>query len=331
MIISKTPLRVSFFGGGTDYPGYYVREGGIVVGAAIDRHVYVSVNRNSQFFDYKTRISYRKTELVNSVEDIEHPSVKACLQYLEIDSGLDINIFSDIPARTGLGSSSSFTVGLLNALLALQGKRKTPQELAEMACHVEQNIIKENVGSQDQFHAAYGGFSVINFDAKSISVAPVQISSTKLRLLEDSWFMVYTGLSRYADPLLEEQVKKTVAKQNDHNLKTMVDMSNEALNIIGDSTDAEFLPEFGNLLHKGWELKKELSSKVSNDVIDSYYDKAMKAGAIGGKLSGAGAGGFLSFFVPKEKRSSVKRALSELEELPVGVAKHGSSIIYSGL
>ena len=300
------------------------------MGAAIDRYVYVSVNRNSQFFDYKTRVSYRKTELVDSVDEIEHPSVKACLQYLGIDSGLDINIFSDIPARTGLGSSSSFTVGLLNALLALQGKRKTPQELAEMACHVEQHIINENVGSQDQFHAAYGGFNVINFGAKSISVAPVQISNTKQQLLEDSWFMVYTGLSRYADPLLEEQVKKTVAKQNDHNLKAMVDMSNEALNIIGNSTDAEFLSELGGLLHKGWVLKKELSSKVSNDVINSYYDKAMKAGAIGGKLSGAGAGGFLSFFVPKEKRSSVKSALSELEELPVGVAKHGSSIIYSG-
>ena len=330
MIISKTPLRVSFFGGGTDYPGYYDRKGGLVVGAAIDKHVYVSVNKNSPFFDYKTRISYRKTELVESVEEIKHPSVKACLQYLQIDTGLDINIFTDIPARTGLGSSSSFTVGLLNALLALDDKRKSAQDLAEMACHVEQNIINENVGSQDQFHAAFGGFNAINFSVDRISVSPVQISLTKKKLLEESWLMFYTGLSRYADPLLEEQVEKTTAKKNDSNLEIMVEMSQKALNIINDSTEAEFVSDLGCLLHEGWEIKKELSSKVSNDIIDSYYKKAIKAGAIGGKLSGAGAGGFLSFLVPKDKQASVRKTLADLEELPVKIAKEGSTIIHSG-
>lgn len=328
MIISKTPLRVSFFGGGTDYPEYYLREGGVVVGSAIDKHVYVSVNRNSKFFDYKTRISYRKTELVDHLDEIEHPSVKACLQYLQIDSGLDINIFTDVPARTGLGSSSSFTVGLLNALLVLKGERKTAQQLAEMACHVEQNIIDENVGSQDQFHAAFGGFNVINFDANGVTVSPVQISSVKQKLLEDSWLMFYTGINRYADPLLEEQVKKTAEKKNDSNLRTMVEMSNQALSIIKNSSDSELIPELGAFLHDGWEIKKELSSKISNDIIDSLYEKARRAGAIGGKLSGAGAGGFLSFFVPIEKQKDVRKALAGLEELPVAIAGDGSSIIH---
>jgi D-glycero-alpha-D-manno-heptose-7-phosphate kinase len=329
MIISRTPLRVSFFGGGTDYPGYYDREGGIVVGASINKYVYVSLAENSRFFDYKTRISYRKTELVDRVADIEHPSVRACLEYMGFDRGLDINIFSDVPARTGLGSSSSFTVGLLNALWTLKGIQKSAQELAEIACHIEQNIIKENVGSQDQFHAAFGGINRINFAAKQILVQPVNISPAKKDMLEGSWLMFSTGISRYADPLLKEQVEKTVAKKNDSHLSAMVDMSMEALNIISGASDSEFIFELGNLLHQGWEIKKELSSKVSTDVIDTYYTKAIQAGAIGGKLSGAGSGGFLSFFVPEDKKTAVRQALAELNELPVAIEASGSTIIYS--
>lgn len=329
MIISRTPLRVSFFGGGTDYPPYYLREKGLVVGCAINKYVYVSVNKNSKFFDYKTRISYRQTELVNNVDEIQHPSVKACLQYLELKDGLDINIFTDVPARTGLGSSSSFTVGLLNALFALKGVFKSPQELGELACHVEQDIIGERVGSQDQFHAAFGGLNSISFESKGISVLPVQISSFNRDLLEKSWLMFYTGLSRYADPLLEEQVKKTAEKKNDESLRKMTDMAETAMAIMGGSSAENFITDIGHFLDDAWQIKKGLSSKVSNDSIDSYYEKALKAGAIGGKLSGAGAGGFLSFIVPVERQDDVRRALSDLRELPVRIADAGSSIIHT--
>jgi len=329
MIISRTPLRVSFFGGGTDYPPYYRREKGLIVGCAIDKYVYVSVNKNSEFFDYKTRISYRQTELINNVDDIQHPSVKACLQYLELEDGLDINIFTDVPARTGLGSSSSFTVGLLNALFALKGVFQSPQELGELACHIEQDIIGERVGSQDQFHAAFGGFNSISFESKGITVLPVQISTHNRALLEKSWLMFYTGLSRYADPVLEEQVKKTAEKKNDESLRKMMSMAETAMEIMAGSSAENFIVDIGRFLDDAWQIKKGLSSQVSNELIDRYYQKALKAGAIGGKLSGAGAGGFLSFIVPLERQDEVRRALSDLRELPVRISDAGSRIIYT--
>jgi D-glycero-alpha-D-manno-heptose-7-phosphate kinase len=328
MIISRTPIRVSFFGGGTDYRGYYERKFGQILGSAIDKYVYVSVSPNSQFFDYKTRVAYRKTELVTSIDDIEHPSVKACLKFMDINEPLDINIFSDIPARTGLGSSSSFTVGFLNALYALKGKRVSSQQLAENACYVEQEIIKEKVGSQDQFHAAFGGLNTMTFKKNNISVEPLIISDNKINQLNNSWMMFFTGITRYADPLIEEQVKKTNSAENDNKLDEMIKIVEEAKSIFSDSSDKSFIKELGALMHANWEKKKQLSSKVSNAVIDNIYTKAISAGAYGGKLSGAGAGGFLSFIVPIDKQDAVKNALSDLEELPFKISDVGSSIIY---
>lgn len=328
MIISRTPIRVSFFGGGTDYRGYYERKYGQILGSAINKYVYVSVSPNSRFFDYKTRVAYRKTELVTSNDKIEHPSVKACLKFMNIEEPLDINIFSDVPARTGLGSSSSFTVGFLNALYALKGKRVSAQELAENACFVEQEIIKERVGSQDQFHAAFGGLNTMTFKKDNISVEPLILSDNKKNQLNQSWMMFFTGITRYADPLIEEQVEKTNSAVNDNKLDEMIEIVNNAKKIFSDSEDDNFIEELGKLMHANWEKKKQLSSKISNKTIDNLYNKAISAGAYGGKLSGAGAGGFLSFIVPEHKRDSVKNALSDTEELPFEISNTGSSIIY---
>lgn len=329
MIISRTPVRVSFFGGGTDYPGFYKRVEGSVLGSTIDKYVYVSVNRNSRFFDYTTRVSYRRTELVTCLDDIEHPSVKACLKFMQIDEPLDINIFSDLPARTGLGSSSAFTVGLLNALYALKGRTVSPKRLSEEACHVEQVLIGENVGSQDQYHAAHGGLNVISFSNDDCAVEPVVTSTEKISMLQDGWMMFFTGITRFADPLLKEQVDRTVAKQNDEQLLIMLDYVKRGRTIFSDSGSETFLSDFGQLLDEAWELKKRLSSKVSNEIIDSCYAKARLAGAYGGKLSGAGAGGFLTFIVPPEKKQSVRAALHALKELSFKIDPRGSTIIYS--
>ncbi len=329
MIISRTPVRVSFFGGGTDYPGFYKRELGLVLGSTIDKYVYVSVNKNSRFFDYTTRISYRRTELVTSLDDIEHPSVRACLKFMQIDEPLDINIFSDLPARTGLGSSSAFTVGLLNALYALKGRAVSPKRLSEEACHIEQVSIGENVGSQDQYHAAHGGLNVISFSNDDCSVEPVVTSIDKISMLQDGWMMFFTGITRFADPLLKEQVERTATKQNDQQLLTMLDYVKRGRTIFSDSSAESFLSDFGHLLDEAWELKKRLSSKVSNELIDDYYTKARQAGAFGGKLSGAGSGGFLTFIVPPEKKQSVRTALSDLKELSFKIDTRGSTIIYT--
>ena len=328
MIISRTPIRVSFFGGGTDYRGYYERKRGQILGSAINKYVYVSVSPNSQFFDYKTRIAYRKTELVKNIDEIEHPSVKACLQFMDIQEPLDINIFSDVPARTGLGSSSSFTVGFLNALYALKGRRVSSQKLAEDACYVEQEIIKERVGSQDQFHAAFGGINSMTFKKDNISVEPIILNKNKKQLLNESWLMFFTGITRYADPLIEEQVKKTESSENDKDLDSMVKIAEEACGIFNEISDDIFIEQFGEMMHRNWEKKKQLSSKVSNKVIDAIYNKGISAGAYGGKLSGAGAGGFMSFIVPSDKKRSVREALGHLEELPFEIENVGSSIIY---
>ena len=209
LIISRTPVRISFFGGGTDYPAYYEHQKGAVLGTTIDQYTYISVKTlQSPFFDHNIRIAYSKTELIKKVHEIEHPSIRECLKHRGLDGNLDIHIFSDLPARTGLGSSSSFTVGFLNALDALQGKKSSKQQLAKEACHVEQSCICETVGSQDQFHAAYGGFNVIEFSSSHIHVRPVILSRKKKQLLEDHLLVFFTGITRFASEIVQEQIKK---------------------------------------------------------------------------------------------------------------------------
>src|SRR6266566_3196564 len=281
MIISRTPVRLSFFGGGTDYREYFERQQGAVLGTSIDKYTYVSVNRLSNFFEYKIRVGYSKAELVNKVEDIQHPSVRETLKFMGQSGNLDIHIFADLPARTGLGSSSSFTVGFLNALYALQGRRIPRQQLAEEAIHIEQRMIQENVGCQDQMHAAHGGLNIIEFSRSGISVRPVVISGDKRGALNDSLLVFYTGQTRFASDIVKEQVQKTATSKNDDYLEEMYRMVFRAEDVISSAMPDEAVSELGRLLDESWRLKKKLSSQVSNGAIDEAYEAAIRAGAYG--------------------------------------------------
>lgn len=328
MIISKTPVRISFFGGGTDYPDYYIRYKGAVLGTTINKYIYLSVNKLSAFFDHKIRVNYSLAEKVNTIDEIKHPSVRECLKYKNILEGLDIHVFAELPAKTGLGSSSSFTVGLLNALYKLQNKVVSKDILAKEALHVEQKLIGERVGSQDQIHAAHGGLNLIEFDKNGYDVSPINIDEHKLHLFEDSLMLFYTGLNRYADEILEEQIKNTKAGSKDAYLRRMFDMVYEAKDMLYELDGNDLIENLGLLMHEGWELKKQLSSKISNTHIDNFYQQALQAGAIGGKLCGAGYGGFLLLTVPKDKQNSVRIALKDLLEVDFKFDHSGSQIIY---
>ncbi len=328
IIISRTPVRLSFFGGGTDYPDYFDFNEGAVLGTAIDKYTYISINTLSKFFDYKIRIGYSKTELVTHFNEIQHPSIRECLRHVPIDENLDIHIFSDLPAKTGLGSSSSFTVGFLNALNALLGKKTSKQNLAETACFVEQSLICENVGSQDQFHAAFGGFNIIEFKKNHIKVIPLIITREKKEFLGSHLMLFYTGLTRFASEVVEEQMKKTKERQNDAHLQKMLAMVYEAEDIIVSCKKEEMIKKFGTLLDQGWQLKKQLSSKISNQLIDTAYDKAKTLGAYGGKLCGAGSGGFLMLLAPPEKQAAICAGLNNFLKVDCHFDNDGSSIIY---
>lgn len=324
MIISKTPHRISFFGGGTDYPEYYLKHGGKCLGVAINKYSYLNVRKLPPFFDHKHRIVYSKQENARIIDDIVHPSVRETLKYFNIDYGVSIHHDGDIPARSGMGSSSAFTVGLLNSLNALNGKMTSKKELTQEAIHIEQNLIKENVGSQDQAFAAYGGFNIIEFlQNGEINVNPVIIRQNRLTEFQDNIMLFFTGISRTASEVVEEQIKNTTI--NIPNLNKMKDLVDEAYQILIDPSRK--LQEFGELLNYTWELKKSLSSKVSNSEIDKMYNKALAAGAIGGKLLGAGGGGFMAFYVEKNNQQKVIEALKNYLHIPFNFDFDGSKII----
>lgn len=321
-------MRLSFFGGGTDYREYFEGHGGAVLGTTIDKYVYVSVNRLSEFFEYKIRVGYSKAELVNRVEDIVHPSVRETLKFMAPGGNLDIHIFADLPARTGLGSSSTFTVGFLNALYALGGKIVPKQRLAEEAIHIEQSMIRETVGCQDQFHAAFGGLNIIEFRKEGISVRPVVISNEKYDHLDDSLMVFFTGLTRLASEVAKEQVENTAQRRLDVYLDRMHKMVHEAEGIISDQGPEGMVRGLGELLDEGWSLKKRLSGGVTNSFIDDVYEKAKAAGAYGGKLGGAGGGGFFFLLVPERKKEAVRNALKGLLEVQFRFEAEGAKIIY---
>ncbi len=328
MIISKTPVRISLFGGGTDYPDYFKRCKGAVLGTTINKYIYLSVNKLSSFFDYKVKVSYSLSEQVKSLEEIQHPSVRECLKYMQMTEGLDIHHFADLPARTGLGSSSSFTVGLLNAIYKLQNQEAQKKSLANDALHIEQNLICERVGSQDQIHAAFGGLNLIEFDQNSYTVNPIDISDQNRHQIEDGLLLFYTGINRFANDILEEQIKNTNARLKDSFLELMLEMVYEARDMMLKLEGPTLIENLGALLHSSWEYKKQLSSKISNSHIDRYYTLAKEAGAIGGKLCGAGHGGFLLLMVPKRKQDDVRHSLKELLEVDFKFEQDGSQIIY---
>lgn len=326
MIISKTPVRISFFGGGTDYPEYFNEFGGCVLSTTIDKYVYVTINTIGGLLDEKYRIAYKKVELCNRVDEIQHPSVRETLRYMGIESGLDINIFSDLPARTGLGSSSSFTVGLLNALYAYKGQVKSKLDYAKEAIYIEKEILQENVGVQDQLAAAYGGLNYMKFAKNSYDITPVQLSLKRIAELESCLLLYYTGVSRFATEVLKEQVENTKEKKVLTELKDIYDMVQEGYQIL--SNEQRSLEEFGKLLAQTWTAKKKISSAISSSQLDEMYNIAISSGATGGKLLGAGGGGFFLFYVEREKQEFFKERMGKFIEIPFGFEKEGCKVIY---
>lgn len=322
MVISQTPYRISFFGGGTDYRPYFMEHGGSVLSTTIDRYCYLTLRRLPPFFEHNSRLSYSKIELFNSSDQVQHPAVRECLKYMNL-RGVSITHDGDLPARAGLGTSSAFTVGLLNAMHALRGEFVDPLTLATEAIYVEQDMIGENVGVQDQMATAIGGLNRLYFSADGYDYRPIVLKQERRQRLEGNLMLFFTGIFRYASQIAEEQVKNTndkLAELREMNLLT--DEGEKAL-VSGDVND------FGRLLHESWKLKRSLSSKISTAEIDIMYEKAREAGALGGKLLGAGGGGFLLFYAEKENQEFVKRALKDLLHVPFHIGQMGSRIIYS--
>ena len=324
MIITRTPLRISFFGGGTDYPVWYRNYGGSVLSTTIDKSCYITCRRLPPFFEYHSRVSYSKVENVNDNGAIEHPSVRGCLQYLGIEEGVEVHHVADLPARTGLGTSSAFTVGLLLGLYGLKNQMRSKHALATDAIHVEQEVLQEAVGSQDQISAAYGGFNRINFNLDgSFEVRQLITSPDRLALLRQHFALFFTGFSRTASEIAKEQIR--VTHQRKHELATMQEMVNEAEAILTNPSCA--LDEFGNLLHESWQLKRTLTGNITNAHLDEIYEAGRSAGALGGKLLGAGGGGFMLFFVPPERRQALRTRLKNLLCVPFGFSNRGSHVV----
>jgi D-glycero-alpha-D-manno-heptose-7-phosphate kinase len=323
MIISRTPFRISFFGGGTDYPVWYRENGGVVLNTTIDKYCYISCRFLPPFFDYKYRIRYSLREEKCDITQIEHPAVRECLKFMRIDQGIEMVHTSDLPARSGIGSSSAFTVGFLNALNALAGRMIGKRQLAANAIYVEQDVVGESVGSQDQVAAAFGGLNRIEFNGKeNFIVQPVTVNRRRITELQNHLMFFFTGFSRTASEIVAEQIQNTTTKSTE--LKNMKEMVDEAVNILNNGADIE---GFGELMDESWRLKRSLSSRVSTDTIDTMYETALKAGAIGGKLCGAGGGGFMLLFVPPRKQRHVQKALNNLLHVPFSFETLGSQII----
>jgi D-glycero-alpha-D-manno-heptose-7-phosphate kinase len=324
MIITSTPLRISFFGGGTDYPLWYREHGGAVLSTTIDKCCYISCRRLPPFFEYHSRISYSRVENVQANSEIEHPSVRACLRYLGIEEGIEIHHIADLPARTGLGTSSAFTVGLLLALYAMKNQMRDKRSIAAEAIHVERDLLGETVGSQDQVSVAHGGFNRINFGPNDeIEVRRVLAPNGRLAELESHLALYFTGFSRTASEIAKEQIKVTPNKQRE--LQAMLELVGEAEQLLMD--ERRPLDDFGRLLHEGWRIKRGLTSKISNSAIDDIYETGLNAGALGGKILGAGGGGFMLFYVPADRREELKARLNKLLCVPFSFSSRGSQVV----
>jgi len=325
MIITRTPYRVSFLGGATDYPEYFLNNDGAVLGTAIDKYAYISIIPfYSRLFDYSIRLAYSKIEKVRKLAEIKHAPINACLNLCGITKDIEINYTGELPAFSGLGTSSSFVVGLLNALYAYQGKSINPLQLAYQAIKIERDVLKEAVGCQDQAFAALGGFNVFEFRAvDNIVVHRVPLTAQRIEEFEKYLLVLYTGIRRRASVIAAKQVKKV--DDNKEILKKMRKMVDEGYNVL---TGSGSLTQFGTLLDESWKLKSQLDSSITTPGIRKIYADGIRAGALGGKLLGAGGGGFYLFFVPPEKRNKVIQNL-HLEEIPIKVNAPGSQIIHA--
>lgn len=321
MIITQTPLRISFLGGGTDFPDFYNKYGGCALTTAIDKYVYVIVKER---FDKQIYVSYSQKEIVDKVDDLKHELVREALKLTGINQGLEIAFLSDIPASgSGLGSSSSVTVGVLNALYQYQGHSVDAEQLARQACEIEIKILGKPIGVQDQYIAAYGGVQFLEFGKNKISQTRLTLSDEQLDDLKSYMMVFFTGRTRQADSILKEQ-KQNIADKNKV-LQEMAKQAKQGKKIL----EQGHIQDLGKLLNEGWLLKKQLASKISDPEIDAMYRSAKKAGAIGGKISGAGGGGFMTLFVPTSKREAVRKAMNGAREMPIGLSRDGSKVIFN--
>ena len=322
MIITQTPFRMSFFGGGTDFPGFYQEHGGAVISTTFDKYCYVNVRHLPRFFDYSTELSYARTERVTDVEEIEHPAIREAMKYLDMHE-IRLTYEADLPARSGLGTSSSFAVGMLNAFYALKGKYADKRKLADDAIYLERTLCKESGGIQDQIAASFGGLNRIDFHAEGYTVNPVIIAPERKAALNRNLMLFFTGFSRFSSDIqvaAEQNLKSKEAQLLE--MKALVDEAEQVLTSKGN------LDEFGRLLDYTWKLKRGFTDQVSTDSIDAVYEKAIQAGAIGGKLLGAGGGGFLLFYVTPEKQSAVAGALENLLYVPFQFETAGTRVIH---
>ena len=324
MVITSTPLRISFFGGGTDYPVWYREHGGAVLSTTIDKSCFITCRWLPPFFEYHSRISYTKVENVGANDGIQHPSVRGCLEYLGINEGVEIHHIADLPARAGLGTSSAFTVGLLHGLYALRNQMRDKHSLAMEAIKVEQEILQETVGAQDQVSAAYGGFNRINFGIDgSVDVNRILTSGDRLAELEGNLALYFTGFSRIASEVAQEQMRQTPNKTRE--LEKMRGLVDEAEAIVTNPNRS--IDDFGRLLHESWSIKRTLTQRITNAAIDEIYEAGRSAGALGGKLLGAGGGGFMLFFVPPERREALRIRLKNLLCIPFKFSTRGTHVV----
>lgn len=322
MIITQTPFRMSFFGGGTDFPEFYKQHGGAVISTTFDKYCYVNVRHLPRFFDYSTELSYSKIERVNSTDDIRHPAIREAMRYLDMHE-LRLTYEADLPARSGLGTSSSFAVGMLNAFYALKGKYADKKRLADDAIYLERVLCNEAGGVQDQIAASFGGLNRINFSAKGYIVNPIIISPDRMEQLNKNLMLFFTGFSRFSSDIQISTMNAIEDKKQQ--LLEMLNLVDEAEKIL---TTKGNLNEFGRLLDYTWKLKRGITSQISTNSIDGLYHKAMQAGAIGGKLLGAGGGGFLLFYVEEDKRECLRQAMDHLLYVPFEFENAGTRVIH---
>jgi D-glycero-alpha-D-manno-heptose-7-phosphate kinase len=324
--LCRTPLRVSLFGGGTDYPEWFQRQPGAVLGFTIDKYIYMSALRLSSFVEYRFRFSYSQTELVETPEDVSHPVMRAVLLREDYREPLDCSIQADLPASAGLGSSSAFTVGFTNLVSALKGVSRSKLELARLAIATEQTLLNERVGVQDQLHAAFGGINRFNFEGDKISIEPLQIDAADVDTLSSWMMLVYTGLKRNASEVLCEQLENTTARRVDAELSRMVQLVGAAQSILEGMHGDDLPRELARLLCEGWQLKKSLSNRVTTPAIEELYEACLRHGALAGKLCGAGGGGFLLMIVPPDARPGFTEAIGADRCVPFKIEQYGSAI-----
>ncbi|MEO5574995.1 MAG: GHMP kinase [Gaiellaceae bacterium] len=328
LIVTRTPLRISFAGGGTDLPAFFESGYGAVLSSAINRYVYVTVKRHSELFFEPIRLNYSRSEEVDHVDELENDIARECLKFLEIEPPIYISTVGDVPASTGLGGSSAFAVGLLNALHAYRGERVSAGQLAEEASHIEIEVLRQPIGKQDQYAAAYGGINLFRFEPGSrVAVQHQRLGREQRTELFESILMFWTGHQRDASGVLAEQAENTAAKYQQ--LVRMREQAQELHELLNNTNGSVDIESMGGMLREGWELKRGLASSITTDRIDAWYERALAAGAAGGKLCGAGGGGFLLFIATPDRRDAVRAALADLTELPVGPESQGSQIIIS--